>query len=722
MRTNLPVTQREHPLAEGTTLLSVTDLESRIVFANQAFIDASGFAREELLGQPHNVVRHPDMPAEAFCDMWETIRSGRPWSALVKNRRKNGDHYWVRANATPMKTGGRIVGFMSARTVPTRPEVEAAEALYATMREQASSGSAKLGLNGGRLVRRDLPGRALQGLSALPGRIGRIGALWLATTGTATLVVQTLPGAAGWGIAAATAIAALGLSRRFERSVLRGEIDHALTLAAGDLTHEIEWTADGTKGELQLVLRQLAINLRTAVADVRADAQALRGAVAEIAAGNQDLSARTEAQASSLEQTAASMEQINGTVQQSAASAHQGARLAQEATEVAERSRDGVLSVVQAMEGISESSRRIGEIIGVIESVAFQTNILALNAAVEAARAGEQGRGFAVVASEVRALAHRTTEAAREIKQLISESTERVAAGQAQTTAARERMQEALQVVGRMSTLLGEIGTAADEQRMGVGQVNEAVTHLDSITQQNAAMVEQLAAAAQALATQAHAVDGGLGLFCLRAGDKSIAEGAVAGGAGRSVAAPASTSRGIFEPKDAIPAHIQWKAKLRNAALRGEALDAETIGRDDCCPLGQWLYGDGRARWGQRPRFAELVEHHAGFHRQAGAVARVVVAGRRDEALKMLEGGTAFAQATQATVMAIRQLQADIDTPQPLRTATASPVGAGASRPATPARPAHRPAPPAAPARRREPAVAGAISGDRADNADWESF
>jgi aerotaxis receptor len=296
------------------------------------------------------------------------------------------------------------------------------------------------------------------------------------------------------------------------------------------------------------------------------------------------------------------------------------------------------------------------------------------------------------VASEVRALAQRTTDAAREIKQLIAESTERVAAGQAQTTAARDRMQEALQVVGRMSTLLGEIGTAANEQRLGVGQVNEAVTHLDSITQQNAAMVEQLAAAAQALAVQAQAVDRGLGLFSLRAGDRAGGGASASPRVEATVAAPAPApaARGIFEPMDAIPAHLQWKARLRDAALKGQPLDVERISCDDACPLGQWLYGEGRARWGTRPRFTELVERHATFHRAAGAVARVVNAGRREEALAMLEGGTPFAQATQATVMALRALQTDIDAPKPVRAAPA--------------------------ATRREPALADA------DDKNWQSF
>jgi aerotaxis receptor len=198
--------------------------------------------------------------------------------------------------------------------------------------------------------------------------------------------------------------------------------------------------------------------------------------------------------------------------------------LASHAATVAQRSHEGVLAVVQAMDGIGDSSRRIGEILGVIEGVSFQSNILALNAAVEAARAGEQWRGFAVVAPEVRALAQRTGEAARQIKQLIGESAQRVTTGQAHTATARDRMDEALRAVGTVATLLSEIGAAAGEQRLGVSQVNEAVAHMDSITQQNAAMVEQLAASAQAVTAQVNQVEDSTRLFVLHPGDALVAE------------------------------------------------------------------------------------------------------------------------------------------------------------------------------------------------------
>jgi aerotaxis receptor len=524
MRNNLPVSQREYRLADGVTLVSVTDPKGRIVYCNSSFVEVSGFSASELMGQPHNIVRHPDMPAEAFRDLWTTIESGLPWTGLVKNRRKNGDHYWVRANATPMRHDGRVVGYLSVRTVPPREQIDAAEALYATLREEAAAGRHRTALARGQVVRLDLAGRLWGGVAAWPTRMGAAGTVALATPLACAAAASLWPAWPTWLACAGMAVAGMVVARRLHERTLRGLLDDALHAAGGDLTRATHVRSDGIVGDLQLAQQQLVVNVRGLVHDLRCGVRDLRGAVTEIATGNQNLSSRTEAQAASLQQTAASMEQINGTVQHSADSAQQGAELAGNAATVAQRSHEGVLAVVQAMSAISESSRRIGEILGVIEGVSFQTNILALNAAVEAARAGEQGRGFAVVAAEVRALAQRTGDAARQIKQLIDESASRVAAGQLHTTTARERMDEALRAVGTVSTLLREIGAAAGEQRLGISQVSEAVAHMDSITQQNAAMVEQLAAAAQAVTAQVKQVEDSTRLFALHPGDALVAE------------------------------------------------------------------------------------------------------------------------------------------------------------------------------------------------------
>lgn len=522
MRINEPVTQREFAFPPGETLVSVTDVKGRITYCNASFIQVSGYSKDELLGQPHNLVRHPDMPAEAFRDMWETIQAGLPWTGLVKNRRKDGDHYWVQANATPMKDGERITGFLSVRTQPERAAVQAAEALYARMRDEARAGKTVHALQRGQVMRNDLAGRI--GRLLHPGAGARVvGLLGLASLAAAA-AGRWLPLEGALPAAGATALVAGWLVQRMTVQPLRSVLADAHQLASGNLAHTVGSGRGGIVGDLQQALTQLSVNLRTVVGDTRREMDGVRHAVREIAMGNADLSSRTESQASNLEQTAASMEQINGTVTQSADAAARGAGLAHETADIARRSQQAVEGVQGAMTQIADSSRRIGEIIHVIEGVAFQTNVLALNAAVEAARAGDAGRGFAVVASEVRTLAQRTTQAAREVRQLIVESSERVAQGGARSQEAGERMQEALAAVGNVNHVLKSLSTAASEQKSGVSQINAAVAQMDGLTQQNAAMVEQLAAAAQSLDGQVESVDSSMRLFRLSAGERTVAE------------------------------------------------------------------------------------------------------------------------------------------------------------------------------------------------------
>ena len=277
----------------------------------------------------------------------------------------------------------------------------------------------------------------------------------------------------------------------------------AQKFAQGDLTVHINDMGKSELGQLNLALRNMQQSLVNLVRNIQSGSKQVANASAEIASGNHDLSARTESQASSLEETASSMEELGATVRQNADNARTANQLAQSASSVAVRGGEVVAQVVDTMKGINDSSRKISDIISVIDGIAFQTNILALNAAVEAARAGEQGRGFAVVAGEVRSLAQRSAEAAKEIKTLISASVERVEQGSKLVDEAGNTMQEVVASIRRVTDIMGEISAASTEQSLGVTQVGDAVTQMDQVTQQNAALVEEMAAAASSLKTQA---------------------------------------------------------------------------------------------------------------------------------------------------------------------------------------------------------------------------
>ncbi|WP_374595208.1 methyl-accepting chemotaxis protein [Aquabacterium sp.] len=509
MRLNLPVTGQEREFSEQDMLVSMTDRQGVITHCNAAFTRVAGYSCDELLGQPHNIIRHPDMPPEAFKDMWNTVGNGRQWSGIVKNRAKNGGHYWVQAHVTPLMEHGKPMGYLSVRTKPSREQIAAAEALYARLTRERESGHPTFKLHAGRVRPfgwRDWLGKTRR--FQLTGRAG----FALAAALPLVLLPSLLPlsTAAVLGVQAALLVGLwLGILAAMKRAIttpLDDAISFLRNMSAGDLTCTIDSARTDQIGILLRGLRQTNLNTRAFVHDVRQETAGINQAIAEIAAGNGDLSGRTESQVGSLERITQSLSLLTGNVRQTADTAREVAGVSEQASNVAEQGGQAVQGVIDTMQGIHGASQKMGEIIALIENIAFQTNILALNAAVEAARAGEQGKGFAVVASEVRALAQRTAAAAKEIRALIGASVEQVSDGTRQVEAAGATILKVIDAVTQVTGLIQGITSATSAQSGDLEHVHTSISEIDSATQQNAALVGQAAEAAASLQQQAGAL------------------------------------------------------------------------------------------------------------------------------------------------------------------------------------------------------------------------
>ncbi len=657
MRNNQPVTQREYVLDEETVLISRSDLKGNVTYANAAFVEVSGYSRDELLGAPHNLIRHPDMPEAAYADFWKTIQAGGTWQGTVKNRRKNGDHYWVNATVAPLRDGDRIVGYTSLRRKASDKQIALADRVYAEIREKGKS--RRYRLHQGALKRRGLGGivarfqftslkakltgmvivavvllglsggLGLYGLNASGERLETLNRAGLEAVADLQLIerhiglgVEQLEPAvrnprrvdmdavsasltsstqtaqqlweeyrqtssapeesveafnaafSTWRDGVASAIEAVGQANGFAafeslnsvvlpatteirelnsqlvdyeragavnlmsdarqgrqqmfiaqlvlmliglcvlvalsvfilKSVFRslaGARYMTFQIAAGNLAARERRQSNDELGELLYSLDTMRFSLSSIVGDVENRVSVVTPAIQQIATENEELATRTEQQASSLQQTASSMEEMTSTVQQNNDNARQATELAQQNATSTRATRQQMEQLVERMQRIAKSAEKMTEMIGVIDSIAFQTNILALNASVEAARAGEHGRGFAVVASEVRVLASRSADASQEIRKMIDSTTQEVQGGRSAVEQAESAIENVVEQVSRVSELMASISTASSEQSSGIGQINAAIAEMDSVTQQNATKVQSIAASADNLALEA---------------------------------------------------------------------------------------------------------------------------------------------------------------------------------------------------------------------------
>ncbi|MPS33487.1 MULTISPECIES: methyl-accepting chemotaxis protein [unclassified Salinivibrio] len=608
MRDNGAVTQKEVRFEGRGELVSRTDLRGKIQYVNDAFVSISGFTRDELMGSDHNLVRHKDMPPAAFADMWKTIKAGNNWRGMVKNRCKNGDHYWVQAFVSPVIKNGNMIGFQSVRSEPSREEVEQAENLYQKMRQDPSRELPKPPVTQRIQLRHFfytvLAVMCLLGLASgyMAYRQDNFGVMWLVGTMVALSAVST------W-VVQKRIIDAIKMTSEALNNLASGNLENANEPVRYDEMGQLADNFKMVKARFGAVIGQVIENTNSLIgqADKLSDkGHGVQHSMESQVGQTTQVASSMSQMTSTVDEVAQNMNRTAETIEQTQARVNEGAGVVTQATTSMETFIGELEATIEQIQKSADESQKITTVTETISDIAEQTNLLALNAAIEAARAGEQGRGFAVVADEVRGLAQRTQQATGDIREMleglqsgIRQSSERIVSNNqtaqqtlTYVTESNQVLNDILDKVNDVKQMGIQVAAAADQQASVTKEMSEAVENIHTQSQSASSEATETSHIARQLTEQSHMLSDILSDF---------------------------TVSGQSSKKDfsAIKnAHLAWKTKVRDF-LSGDstAMNREVACSHHKCALGQWYYGEGKDQYGHLNSYRALEKPHAELHR-----------------------------------------------------------------------------------------------------------